>query len=67
MLAIVIRVSLQSYAIGNIVVMCAAVGVWMTASFWSDVVLGMAMLAISGAIQVVRAALHELREKRGGA
>lgn len=54
-------------AIGNIAVMCAAGGVWLTASAWPDVAvaLGMAMLAISGSIQIVRAALHELREEKG--
>lgn len=54
-------------AIGNIAVMCAAGGVWLTASAWPDVVvaLGMAMLAISGSVQIVRAALHELREEKG--
>jgi len=54
-------------AIGNIAVMCAAGGVWLTASVWPDVVvaLGMAMLAISGSVQIVRAALHELREEKG--
>jgi len=52
-------------AIGNIAVMCAAGGVWLTASAWPDVVvaLGMAVLAISGAIQIIRAALQELSEK----
>lgn len=54
-------------AIGNIAVMCAAGGVWLTASAWPDVVvaLGMAVLAISGSIQIARAALHELREEKG--
>lgn len=54
-------------AIGNIAVMCAAGGVWLTASAWPDVVvaLGMAVLAISGATQIIRAALHELREEKG--
>lgn len=53
-------------AIGNIAVICAAAGVWLTANAWPDVVvaLGMAVLAISGAIQIVRAALHELHEQR---
>lgn len=53
-------------AIGNIAVMCAAAGVWLTANAWPDVMvaLGMAVLAISGAIQIVRAAWHELREER---
>lgn len=53
-------------AIGNIAVMCAAWGVWLTASAWPDVAvaLGMAVLAISGAIQIIRAALHELHEER---
>lgn len=53
-------------AIGNIAVMCAAGGVWLTASAWPDVAvaLGMAMLAISGSVQIVRAALHELCEER---
>ncbi|MES2721332.1 MAG: cation diffusion facilitator family transporter [Pseudomonadota bacterium] len=54
-------------AIGNIAVMCAAGGVWLTASAWPDVMvaLGMAILAIAGSAQIVRAALHELREEKG--
>lgn len=53
-------------AIGNIAVMAAAAGVWLTASAWPDVLvaLGMAMLAITGASQIVRAALKELREDK---
>ena len=53
-------------AIGNIAVMCAAAGVWLTASAWPDVLVAMAMavLAITGARQIVRAAWHELHEER---
>lgn len=53
-------------AIGNIAVLLAAGGVWLTASVWPDllVALGMATLAISGSVQIVRAALRELREER---
>ena len=53
-------------AIGNIAVMCAAAGVWLTASAWPDVLvaLAMAVLAITGALQIVRAAWHELHEER---
>jgi Co/Zn/Cd efflux system component len=50
-------------AIGNVAVMCAAVAVWFTASAWPDVIVAFAMaaLAISGAIQISRSALLELR------
>lgn len=53
-------------AIGNIAVMCAAWGVWLTASAWPDVVVAlcMAILAISGSVQIMRAALRELREEK---
>jgi len=53
-------------AIGNIAVMCAAAGVWLTASAWPDVLvaLGMAMLAISGAARIVRTAWRELAEEK---
>ena len=51
-------------AIGNIAVMGAAGAVWFTVSAWPDVIVAfvMAALAISGAIQISRAALLELRE-----
>lgn len=51
-------------AIGNVTVMCAAAGVWFTSSSWPDVVvaLGMALLTLSGAIQIIRTALGELGE-----
>lgn len=53
-------------AIGNIAVMFAAVGVWLTASHWPDAVVafGMACLALTGAAQVITKALNELREER---
>lgn len=53
-------------AIGNIAVMFAAVGVWLTASHWPDAVVafGMACLALTAAVQVITRALQELREER---
>ena len=51
-------------AIGNVAVMGAAGAVWFTASAWPDVIVAFAMaaLAISGAIQISRSALLELRQ-----
>lgn len=51
-------------AIGNVAVMSAAGAVWFTASAWPDVIVAFAMaaLAISGAIQISRSALLELRQ-----
>ena len=53
-------------AIGNIAVMIAAVGVWLTASHWPDAIVafGMACLALTAAVQVITRALQELREER---
>ncbi len=50
-------------AIGNIAVMFAAVGVWVTASHWPDAIVAFAMayLALSAAVQVISRALKELR------
>jgi len=51
-------------AIGNVAVMGAAGAVWFTTSAWPDVIVAFAMaaLAISGAIQISRSALLELRQ-----
>lgn len=51
-------------AIGNVAVMLAAVGVFGTGTGWPDVIVGgiMAVLAISGAWQIIRQALGELNE-----
>lgn len=50
-------------AIGNIAVMLAAVGVGLTGSAWPDlaVALGMALLALSGATQVIKQARVEMK------
>lgn len=54
-------------AIGNVAVMCAAAGVWFMSSAWPDVVvaLGMALLTLAGATQIIRSALRELGEEEG--
>lgn len=54
-------------AIGNVAVMCAAAGVWFMSSAWPDVVvaLGMALLTLAGATQIIRTALRELGEEEG--
>ncbi len=50
-------------AIGNIAVMLAALGVLGTASAWPDLLVaaGMAVLALSGGVSVVKQALSELK------
>lgn len=50
-------------AIGNIAVMLAALGVFGTGTGWPDIAVAavMAYLSVSGAIQIVRHALSELR------
>ncbi len=50
-------------AIGNIAVMLAAVGVSFTGSAWPDIAVafGMALLALSGAAQVIRQARTEMK------
>ena len=56
-------------AIGNVAVMLAAFGVFGTGSGWPDLAVGaiMAALALSGAFQVVRHALAELRHPEAAA
>jgi Co/Zn/Cd efflux system component len=51
-------------AIGNIAVMAAAGGVWATGTLWPDVIvgIGIATLAISAGIQVLRRARAELAQ-----
>ncbi len=51
-------------AIGNVVVMFAALGVWGTATGWPDLIVAtiMAGLFLSSAFQIVRQALAERRE-----
>jgi cation diffusion facilitator family transporter len=50
-------------AIGNIAVMCAALGVLGTGSAWPDLIVAtiMASLALTGGVQVFRQAMTELR------
>ncbi|HZH27005.1 MAG TPA: cation transporter [Azospirillaceae bacterium] len=54
-------------AIGNVAVMLAALGVFGTGTGWPDLVVAavLAYLAVSGATQIVRQALSELRSRRG--
>ena len=51
-------------AIGNVAVMCAALGVWGTASGWPDLIVAtlMACLFLSSALQILRQALAERRD-----
>lgn len=50
-------------AIGNVAVMAAAAGVWLTSTGWPDVIVaaGMAALFLSSAFQIVRQAMAERR------
>lgn len=52
-------------AIGNIAVMLAALGVGLSGSAWPDiaVAVGMALLALSGAAQVIKQARVEMKEQ----
>lgn len=56
-------------AIGNIMVMVAASGVWATGTGWPDVIVAgiMATLFLSGSITIIRQALHELAHHRTAA
>jgi len=49
-------------AIGNIMVMVAASGVWLSGTGWPDLIVagGMASLFLSGAFTIIRQARHEL-------
>ncbi len=51
-------------AIGNVMVMLAASGVWATGTGWPDLIVatGMASLFLSGAISIIRQALQEKRQ-----
>lgn len=51
-------------AIGNVVVMLAALGVWGTATAWPDLAVAalMAGLFLSSSVQILRQAWHEYRE-----
>ena len=50
-------------AIGNLAVLCAAAGVWGTATMWPDLLVAavMASLFVSGAVSILRQASSELR------
>jgi Co/Zn/Cd efflux system component len=52
-------------AIGNVAVMLAAVGVWLTGTAWPDLAVAaiMAGLFLWSALQIVRQALHERRHE----
>ena len=54
-------------AIGNIAVMIAALGVWVTATGWPDLIVAfiMAGLFLSSSVQIITQALAERREARG--
>jgi len=51
-------------AIGNIAVILAATGIWMSGTGWPDLAVAgiMASLFLSGAVQIIRQALQELRQ-----
>lgn len=53
-------------AIGNVAVMAAALGVFGTGTGWPDLIVAaiLAWLAITGAVQILRQSLAELRETR---
>lgn len=53
-------------AVGNIAVMLAASGVFATGTAWPDIGVAavIAALAVSGAVQIVRHAVEELRQER---
>ena len=55
-------------AIGNVAVVLAAGGVWASATVWPDLIVAgiMAILFLWSSTQIVRQALGELRETRGG-
>ncbi len=54
-------------AIGNLIVIIAASGVWVTESAWPDLIVAsiMAMLFLSAAIQILRQGFKELRLESG--
>jgi len=56
-------------AIGNVMVMVAASGVWATGTSWPDLIVAgiMASLFLSGSVQIIRQALHELTHHRTAA
>jgi cation diffusion facilitator family transporter len=51
-------------AIGNVAVMCAALGVWGSATKWPDLLVAaiMATLFLSSSFQILRQSMRELRE-----
>jgi Co/Zn/Cd efflux system component len=53
-------------AIGNVAVMLAALGVWITATRWPDLIVAaiMAGLFIASSVQILRRAIGELKEPR---
>jgi hypothetical protein len=53
-------------ALGNIAVMLAAVGVWVTATRWPDLVVAaiMAGVFVTSSVQILRQALAEMRSGR---
>lgn len=56
-------------AIGNVIVMLAALGVWGTSSAWPDLIVAglMAALFVNSAWQILAQALKEFRHERGHA
>ncbi len=56
-------------AIGNVMVMVAASGVWISGTGWPDLIVAgiMASLFLSGSVQIIRQALHELTHHRTAA
>lgn len=56
-------------AIGNVMVMVAASGVWLSGTGWPDLIVAgiMASLFLSGSVQIIRQAMHELTHHRTAA
>lgn len=53
-------------AIGNVAVMCAALGVWGTATKWPDLLVAavMAGIFLTSSFQILRQSMHELRASK---
>ena len=56
-------------AIGNIAVMLAAAGVWLTASKWPDLIVAamMAVVFVTSSVQILRQSIGELRSSEAAA
>jgi Co/Zn/Cd efflux system component len=56
-------------AIGNVAVMVAAIGVWVTASRWPDLIVAaiMAIIFVTSSVQILRRSIAELRSSEAAA